>query len=265
MKELSQKLTTRILIAALLWITSPAAAIGQGAPYDLKKFQSVLDDSKLQAPKSSPTLIHRGKFAGASNEYFFLDPTGQYMTFTVEGDSRRSELRQQTGDWDTASKTPQRMIARVRVFAPQDRGLEQFTFFQIHDKKNGDKGLNKPLLRITRRGYHRRKQDHLWAAIRTPKDFSKPISLSNLAGKNIDLGPRPEGFFDVEVRVQNSRMLVAINGQPKVDMDVSYWDGLDNYFKVGVYNQAPGRSKVEFESLRFSDSDVAPATNKDVR
>lgn len=267
MKELAQHLTFRVLVAAFLSVVTGAVAMGQGAPYDLKKFRSVLDDSKLQAPKSSPTLINRGNFAEASNEYFFLDPTGQYMTFTVVGESCRSELRQQTGDWDTASEKPQRMTARVKVFVPQDKQPEQFTFLQIHDKKDGNKGLNKPLLRVTRAGNRRGRRDHLWAHIRTPKNFAKPISLSNLSTKVLDLGPRPKGFFDVEVRVQNSQMIVTINGQTKVDMDVSYWDGLANYFKAGVYNQAPGRSKVEFESLRFSNSVDIPArefeTSKD--
>jgi len=262
MNGLTQKLFARILPAALLSLTFAAVAQGQGkdssAPYDLKKFRAVLDDSKLQAPKSSPTKINQGKFKGASNEYFFLDKTGQYMTFTVAGDKNRSELRQVSGDWDTASKSPQRMIARVKVFVPEDKQLEQFTFIQIHDKKNGSKGLNKPLLRITRRGNYRRKRDHLWAAIRTPKNSSKPISLKNLSGQHIDLGPRPKDFFDIEVRVQNSRMIITLDGQKKVDVDVAYWDGLDNYYKAGVYNQDSGRSKVEFESLRFTDSDKDP-------
>lgn len=259
MMKLTPALTTRTMItamcAAALLSAAVAPAQGQGAPYDVEKFRSVLDESKLQAPTSSPTMINQGKFAGASNEYFFLDKTGQYMTFTVEGDSNRSELRQNTGDWDTATETPQRMIARVRVLVPEDQKLEQFTFLQIHDKKNGDEGLNKPLLRLTRRSDYRKTQDHLWAHIRTPENCDKPISLANLATKNFDLGPRPEGFFDVEVRVQNSKIIVTINGRTKFDMDVSYWDGLDNYFKAGVYNQNPGRSKAEFESLRFTDSE----------
>ena len=36
-------------------------------------------------------------------------------------------------------------------------------------------------------------------------------------------------------------------------MDVSYWNGLENYYKAGVYNQDAGRSKVEFEVLRYSE------------
>ena len=256
--ELSPKPMTRLLSVVML-VTFAGAAWGQDqrdyAPYNLKKFRPVLDNSKLQAPTSSPTLIEKGKFTGKANEYFFLDPTGQYMTFTVEGDKNRSELRQETGDWDTATKTPQRMLARVKVYVPEDKQLEQYTFLQIHDKKEGDKGLNKPLLRVTLRGNYKNTRDHIWAVIRTPKDYNKPISLKNLATENVDLGPRPNGFFNIEVRVQNSHLGIAMGGQIKVNMNVSYWDGLENYFKAGVYNQDPGRSKVEFELLQYADSD----------
>lgn len=245
-------------ILALMVCGGCAAAQAQ-TPYDLEKFRPVLDDSKLQAPTSSPAKIERGNFDGAANEYFYLDETGQYMTFTVSGDSKRSELRQLSGDWDTATTTPQRMVGRLRVFVPETPELEQFTFLQIHDKKNGNEGLNKPLIRLTRRGDYRGTQDHLWAAIRTPDDFDQPITLDNLATLNVDLGPRPEGFFDAEIMVHQSRMVVKIDGMTKVDMDVSYWDGLPNYFKAGVYNQDPGTSKVEFESLIFMNSAETPA------
>ena len=147
------------------------------------------------------------------------------------------------------------MLARVKVYVPEDKQLEQYTFLQIHDKKEGDKGLNKPLLRVTLRGNYKNTRDHIWAVIRTPKDYNKPISLKNLATENVDLGPRPNGFFDIEVRVQNSHLGIAMGGQIKVNMNVSYWDGLENYFKAGVYNQDPGRSKVEFELLQYAESD----------
>ena len=235
----------------ILLAVPPVFGAEPEVPYDLEQFRSVLDDSKLQAPTSSPAKINHGEFAGASNEYFYLDDTGRYLTFTVTGDSKRSELRQMSGDWDTATATPRRVVARVKVHVHEDPGLNQFTFLQIHDKKNGDQGLNKPLIRLTRRGEYRNTNDHLWAHIRTPADFDQPISLENLATLNIDLGPRPEGFFDAEISVHESRMVVKIEGEIKVDMDVSYWDGLPNYYKAGVYNQDPGTSKVEFASLQF--------------
>ena len=252
--------------ARLTWtalVTLGLGALGPVAdpqvPYDLEQFRPVLEDSKLQAPTSSPAMIERGDFAGKSNPYFFLDDTGTRLVFTVTGDSKRSELRQLSGDWDTATATPQRLVARVKVFVPETPELKQYTFLQIHDKKNGDAGLNKPLLRLTWQQNRKGKADHLWAAIRTPDDMSKTISLKNLATDTIDLGPRPAGFFAAEIRVQNGRMTVLLDGETKVDKDVSYWNGLANYFKAGVYNQDPGTSKAEFAALAYLTDDRAVA------
>lgn len=256
-------LCTAGLIGLTVTALSAAVADQPEVPYDLEKFQSVLDASKLQAPASSPTMIPHGEFAGQSNEYFYLDETGQYMVFTITGDSKRSELRQLSGEWDTATSTAQRLVARVKVPVPETPELEQFTFLQIHDTTNDPGSLNKPLIRITRRGKYRGTTDHLWAAIRTPDDFDQPISRDNLATLNIDLGPRPEGFFDAEIKVLNGQMTVTINGETKVDVDVSYWNGLKNYFKAGVYNQDAGTSVVYFEQLRFVEGEDAPESSGD--
>ncbi len=219
------------------------------APYNLRKFRSVLDGSKLQAPTSS-TLIPHGEFDEQSNQYFSLDPTGTHMTFTVSGDSNRSELRQMTGDWQTSSPTWQKMIGRVKVDYPADTSMNQFTFMQIHDVTGG---LNKPLIRLTWRRSRAGQDDHLWAAIRTPADPGRPISLSNLDADWIDLGPRPTGFFKAEIKVRDNTMKVKIDDVTLISKDVAYWDGLDNYFKAGVYNQDPGTSTVWFDSLKYYD------------
>lgn len=261
----SPPLRARRLFASLavVYLLVLCPATHAKAPYDLEKFRPVLDDSKLQAPTSSPAKIEQGDFAGKSNEYFFLDDTNTRLTFTVSGDSNRSELRQLSGDWDTATDTAQRLIGRIKVFRPGTSSLRQFTFMQIHDKKEGDQGLNKPLIRLAWRKSQRGNKDHLWAAIRTPKDPNKPISLKNLGSEWVNLGPRPEGFFDIEICVQQGQMTVILGGQTVVNKDVSYWNGLKNYFKAGVYNQNPGTSKVEFDVLRYATSDhpaAAPTT-----
>ena len=164
----ARRLPALLLVLATA-VATPALAADTKVPYDVEAFRPVLDASKLQAPTSSPAKIDQGDFAGKSNEYFFLDDTGTRLTFSVSGDSKRSELRQLSGDWDTATTTPQRLIARVKVFRPETRELKQFTFMQIHDKKDGDHGLNKPLLRLAWRASRSSKKDHLWAAIRTPE------------------------------------------------------------------------------------------------
>lgn len=246
------------LLVAVLTVCAPDlwAESERIAPYDIEAFRPVLMGSKLQAP-TSKTLIGMGDFEGEFNEYFYAEPTGPYLTFTVSGDSKRSEIRQMTGDWQTSTSSLRRLFGEARVFYPADISMNQFTFMQIHDTTNDPQSLNKPLLRLVWLRSRDGLDDHLWAAIRTPRDASQPISLDNLAGKFVDLGPRPEGFFASEVRVQHNQMRVLIEGQEKLSMDVSYWDGLNNYFKAGVYNQDPGTSKVQFKSLTYDPSPQA--------
>lgn len=243
----------RLLVSGCLSVLPVVSGHAESAgitPYDVDAFRPVLEESKLQAP-TSKALIRQGGFAGQANEYFYVDPSGPYLTFTVKGDSKRSELRQMTGDWQTSTATPQRLIGEVQVFFPENESMNQFTFMQIHDTTDDPQSLNKPLLRLVWLRSRHGIQDHLWAAIRMPRDMDQPISLDNLSGRFVDLGPRPEGFFKSEVRVQANQMVVLLNDEEKLSMDVTYWDGLNNYFKAGVYNQDPGVSKVQFRSLRY--------------
>lgn len=248
-------LCTTVLIGMCAAVLSASVDDAPQVPYDLEKFRAVLDASKLQAPISSPAMIPHGEFAGQSNEYFHLDETGQYMVFTVTGDSRRAELRQMTGDWQTSTATERRLTARLKVLVPEYDTLNQYTFMQIHDKRDDDtgEGLNKPLIRLTWRRSRSGVRDHLWAGIRIPADLDQPITLENLDSLWVDLGPRPAGFFDAAIRVRDNRMVVTIDGETKIDMDVAYWDGLNSYFKAGTYNQDPGTSVVYFEELAFGE------------
>ena len=241
-------------VAACVAPVSRAAGL---VPYDLEKFRPVLDDSELQAPTSSPAKIPRGQFDGQDNEYFFLDDSEQYMVFTVSGEANRSELRQETPEWQTSSSVEQALSARVSIPLPETNTLNQFTFMQIHDTADG---LNKPLIRLTWQRNRDGKADHLWAAIRTPDDYGRPISSDNLSGIQVDLGPRPLGFFDAVIAVQNNQLTVELQGQTVIDMNVSYWDGLDNYFKAGVYLQDPGRATALFDQLDYGRFVPEPGT-----
>ncbi len=241
--------SAKLLLGVSLLAAAPSLhASNPDAPYNLSKYRPVLDDSKLQAPTSS-TLIAHGDFADKSNQYFRLDSSGKYMTFTVSGDSKRSELRQMSGDWQTSTSSWRKMIGEVKVFYPNSSSssLDQFTFMQIHDSTS----LNKPLIRLVWHRSRSGQSDHLWAVIRIPANPNQPISSSNLATQWEDLGPRPSGFFKSEIKVKNNQMKVRINSVTKVDVDVTYWDGLDSYFKAGTYNQDPGTSKVQYRSLKY--------------
>ncbi|WP_187647470.1 polysaccharide lyase family 7 protein [Nitrosophilus labii] len=216
------------------------------APYALQKFRQVLDNSKLQAPKSpyNPRYsVKYGEFRYFSNRYFYLQDA-KFMVFFMCGKKNRSELRFKD-EWRVETKYPKIIRAKLYLF-PLDQKKE-FTFLQIHANSNrtgiNGKIINKPLLRLTWWKEQKSKRDHLWAVIRLSGEKNEQLY------EKIDLGKRPKDFFTVSIEVQNSRMRIYLNKKLKIDKNVSYWNGYWNYFKAGVYLQGDGCSKVLFENL----------------
>ncbi len=209
-------------------------------PYDVARFRPVLDASKLQAPTSS-TACPQGEFDGFADWFFYLYVGNDtYMTFKMSGDSCRSELRQME-EWKTSTTSWRKMIGDVRVFYPTDDSLNQFTWMQIHDSSVE---VNLPLIRLVWLRSRGDILDHLWAYVR--KSVTEPIY------DVVDLGPRPDGFFHAEVKVLNNKLRVLIDYVAKIEnMDVSYWQDLNNYFKAGVYLQDDGTAKVQFKNLNY--------------
>jgi len=208
-------------------------------PYDDPKFHPVLDDSKLQAPDSR-TACAQGEFDGFADWYFYLyQGSSNYMTFRMNGDHKRSELRQII-EWKTSTTSWKKMIGEVKLFYPSTESLNQYTFMQIHDSD----GINKPLIRLVWYRSRSGKDDHLWAILR--------ISTNpNDSPQYFDLGQRPDGFFKAEIKVKNNILKVKINSVTKVNEDVSYWSAFSNYFKAGVYLQDDGTAKVQFRTLKY--------------
>ena len=219
---------------------------GYEAPYKLEKFQTVLDHSKLQAPLSSfdpKWSIPYGKFQNRANRYFYLEDN-QYMAFFMCGKKHRSELREQN-IWQVETKKKHILYAEVKIL-PLDNKKE-FTFIQIHSDPsvNSTILLNKPLLRIVwRKNYHNIK-NHLWAIICTNTD------QKHFTYTKIDLGERGSNFSSFRITVMNSQLIIIRDNQKKVTFDISYWNGIWNYFKAGTYLQSNGCAKVLFKKLVF--------------
>jgi len=218
------------------------------APYSCDAFKDALDKSKLQAPKSSYDELYSrkyGDFADYSNKYFYLQD-GKYMVFYMCGDHFRSELRFKN-IWRVDTKQPKVLEAEVKLFPLNER--REFTFLQIHaDSTLKDKPtINKPLLRLVWYRKLRGKKNHLWAIIRLNDN------LLIKSYQKIDLGELPKDFFNVKISVMNSRLLVFVNDNKKVDVKVDYWDKYYNYFKAGVYLQDKGCAKVLFKKLIVKD------------
>jgi hypothetical protein len=213
------------------------------APYSLKKFQSVLNISKLQAPLSSFDPLYSrkyGDFAFYSNKYFYLQDRN-YMVFYMCGNHRRSELRFKE-DWKVDTKIPKILEARVKLFVLNQK--REFTFLQIHADstlKNAPV-INKPLLRIVWYKKLKGLKNHLWAVIRLGGGV-----YANY--QKVDLGELNKGLFNVKILVAKNQLRVFVNGVEKVNQNVSYWSKYYNYFKAGVYLQDEGCAKALFEKL----------------
>jgi len=217
---------------------------GHDSPYSLDKFKSVLDISKLQAPKSSYDPLysrHYGDFQYYSNKYFYLQDN-KYMVFYMCGDHNRSELRFKN-DWSVNTNTPKILEAEVKLFPLNAK--REFTFLQIHaDSTLKNKPIiKKPLLRIVWYKNLHNKHNHIWAVIRQSGDVNINKYLK------IDLGLMPKSFFDVKIVVYNNILKIYVNNKLKINKDVSYWQKYKNYFKAGVYLQDIGCAKVLFDKL----------------
>lgn len=226
-----------ITFAFLLVAISPPV-FAEGAPFNKSKYRPVLEDSKLQAPTSSPAAVKQGDFPGFWDWYFRLDSTGQYMTFEMDGASNRSELRQMN-EWYTSTTTWRKMIGEVKVFYPTTPSLNEFTFMQAHDSED----FNKPLIRLAWIRNRYGSEDHLWAIIR--------LSNENNSFQYVNLGSRPNNFFKCEIKIKNNKLYVRINNETKISLDVSYWESLSSYYKAGVYIQTEGIAKVQFRKLKY--------------
>lgn len=213
-------------------------------PYQLTKFKDILNKSKLQAITSSYNKkygVKYGKFENISHKYFYLE-SNKYLAFYMCGKLNRSELRFKK-DWQVSTNKEKELNVEVKI--DNDSLNSKFTFLQIHDDSTlkNISFINKPLLRIAWLKSNKNIQNHIWAIIRLSSN------LSEQKYKYFDLGEKPNNFFNVIIKVKNSNLIININENQKVNLDVSYWNKFYNYFKLGVYLQDKGCSKVLFNKI----------------
>ena len=213
-----------------------------GVPSSSSKFTKVLNQSYLQYPDTEKEVKYF-QFDGYVSSFFYLE--NELLTFQLDKQNYgklRSELRFGKGDWYVSDNDAHILKARLKCYSSND--LPKYTFIQIH----GNMTFNLPLLRLTWEKKHTGKINHLWAIIMTSHD------LVNKTYDWVDLGERRNGFFDVEVFVQNNFMKITIDGKVFVEKDISYWVDVENYYKAGLYlsdKQYLGKSKLQFEKLEY--------------
>ncbi len=217
---------------------APTPPTGFFAPSEIPRFQPFLAECKLQAPTSSTLAsIDRLNSRYTHPEYFYV-VDGDNIRFNQTGDSRRTELRNET-NWDL-TEANRSLHGRIDIV---EQTCDQVTVMQIHDDANAGPGPNKPLLRIYK---HNAKDpvNHLWAAIKTDDGGSNTT--------HVDLGEDPGGYFNCDIRLVDGNMIIDYEGEEKVNMDVSFWT-FPSYWKAGVYLQDDGEATAHFDQLFEAD------------
>jgi len=213
-------------------------------PYSLIKYQNVLNNAKLQAPLSSYNpeySVKYGKFATYYNKFFYLT-NNKYMTFYMCDKHHRSELRFKN-EWQVETNTSKILNVKVKILPSNN--VDEFTFLQIHTDSNKEE-LDKPLLRIAWIKNRKNITNHIWAVIMTNTSSIKSTY------KYIDLGKLLKIFFNIKIEVINSKLSVWFNKTKKVNnFNISYWNGIKNYFKLGVYLQSNGCAKALFDIIEM--------------
>ena len=67
-----------------------------------------------------------------------------------------------------------------------------------------------------------------------------------------DLGPRPDGFFNLDIRVNEGILRIYINDDLKHQDDFFQFEGKSAFFKTGAYHRGIKPHAVEFESLSIT-------------
>jgi len=217
---------------------SPTPPSGYDAPSDIPRFKPFLAECKLQAPTSSTLADPDRLNDGYTHPDYFMVADGDKILFHQTGDSRRTELRNET-NWDLNDQN-RSLHGRLDIV---DQTCDQVTVMQIHDDANAGDGPNKPLLRIYK---HNAKSptNHIWAAIKTDD--------GGVSTTHVDLGEDPGGYFNCDIRLVDGNMIIDFEGEEKVNMDVSYWT-YPSYWKAGVYLQDNGGATAYFDELFEED------------
>ena len=216
-------------------------------PFDLEKFQPVLSQSRLHSPRTGGNIAVR---AGRFQNYelpgrFYLGEDGTTMVLgTTRSDRDRSELRH-NATWPV-TEGEVHYSARLRFDAPVPEGegwkRRRLHFVQVYIPRIP---LG-PAVLINARPVHDGKEDHLWVAVQGDNEM-----------RTQDLGPRPDGFFNLDLRIKDGQVSVHINDELKAEDHLLAFKGQGRraFFKTGAYHRGIEPHQVEFEELTITLQD----------
>ena len=223
-------------------IALTCSAYGQSqpkVPFDLEKFQPVLSECRLHSPRTGGDIaVRRGQFEGYElPERFYLGEDGTTMVLgTTRSDRDRSELRHNS-TWPV-TEGEVHYSARLRFDAPVPEG-DYWKRRRLHFVQAYIPGIPLgPAVLINARPVHDGKEDHLWVAVQGDNEM-----------RTQDLGPRPDGFFNLDLRIKDGEVRVYINDELKAEDNLHSFEDRRAFFKTGSYHRGIEPHKVEFERL----------------
>ncbi|USD63106.1 polysaccharide lyase family 7 protein [Vibrio sp. SCSIO 43140] len=249
------------------------------APSLYSKYDAVLTASKLQRSDPSEGDGNKSDVAdsddlmvGYYDEYFYADENTKDLIFKMSGDSNRSELRVNE-NFDTSKIGVSRTLSTsfqpidIKNVLQQSVDGDEVTFLQVHNKGTSSDGtgyIPHPLLRVTYELERNGEMGHYWAVLKVNAlDCSSGSehagsSDCNNAYQRIDLGEANlDAMTDMDITIQEERLVIEVDGVQKLDHDISYWADLLSYFKAGVYNQYDDGDGINtWSEVRFSKLEV---------
>ncbi len=231
----------RQILFALICVCSSAHGQSEPqVPFDLEKFQPVLSQCRLHSPRTSnPIAVSNGNFGGYELPgRFYLGDDGATMVLaTTTSDRDRSELRHNFNWPVTEQEVHYSARLRFAKLVPHQEDFWQrrrLNFVQIYVP-----GIPLgPVLLVRGDVNFDGTEDHLWATVQ--------------GGETHDLGPRPDGFFNLYIRVNGGILQIFINGELKAEDNLFRFAGEIAYFKTGAYHRGIRPHAVEFDSLSIT-------------
>lgn len=204
-------------------------------PFDLPKFQQVLTQSRLHSPSASSATVSRGRFGGYELPgRLYVGESGTTMVLATTNTGRdRSELRHNFSWLVTEQEIT--YSARVRVDKPVALGGERSRLHVLQIFTTGE--TRGPMVLVT------------WAGSWGPDGEEDSLTAYVRGSTTHDLGPRPDGFFNLDVWVNQGILRIYIDGDLKVEDDVSAYAGSNAFFKTGAYHRGIEPAAVEFDFL----------------
>lgn len=221
------QLSTTILWNILLVLVVVDSVSAYIPPWEKESLRPLLEQCRLHEPSSSGSAASGLGFVSYASLRFQLINGNLHLS--QQGWKNRNELRH-----NEYFDVGQDVRMRARMVLPEPSGQRgqdaDFALMQSHVKDF--LGYHRgPLLMV--RYMKRRKgiEDHLWVNLR------EDLRLTNKTNTYYDMGPRPNGIFDLQVEFKDKKVTVKVNDQVRFGpRDVSYFSAIrTNYLKAGLY------------------------------